>query len=174
MSCCCSTVPEDLNRVQSLRHFDIRLNKLKGRLPQSLEDLPLLLRLNVRGNRLSEVSTAHTPHLELLNCTDNSLRTLTVNEGPVKIITARNNSKLREGRAAGSLLVFIDGLCFCLKIVEQDLIVCCFQLSLPLLFLSMVCVLAAILEITQFVVSPTCENLTSIDISRLACMSVYI
>lgn len=57
-----------------------------------MEELPELARLNISGNGLSEVNTDHVKHLLQLNCSDNSLRSLSIVEGPLRILAARNNS----------------------------------------------------------------------------------
>ena len=88
----CSAIPEDLHRIETLQHFDVRLNRLKHSLPDVMEELPELARLNISGNGLSEINTDHVKHLLQLNCSDNSLKTLSVIEGPLKELTARNNS----------------------------------------------------------------------------------
>ena len=88
----CREIPENLHRIETLQHFDIRLNKLTQSLPDVMEELPELARLNVSGNGLSEVNTDHLRHLLQLSCNDNSLRSLAVIEGPLRMLTARNNS----------------------------------------------------------------------------------
>ena len=57
-----------------------------------MEELPKLVRLNISGNGFSEVNTDHVRNLQQLNCSDNSLKVLSVIEGPLKELTARNNS----------------------------------------------------------------------------------
>ncbi len=52
-----------------------------------------LMRFNVRGNGVSEINMADLPYLEVLNCSDNSLRSLVLNEGPITNLTAKNNSE---------------------------------------------------------------------------------
>ena len=45
-----SAIPEDLHRIETLHHFDVRLNRLRYSLPDVMEELPDLARLNVSGN----------------------------------------------------------------------------------------------------------------------------
>ncbi len=59
----------------------------------SVLSLRNLLRLNLRGNKVTEVNTARLPLLEILNCSETSLRTLSLPEGPLKSLIAHNNSK---------------------------------------------------------------------------------
>jgi Leucine-rich repeat (LRR) protein len=70
----------------------MRLNRLRHSLPDVMEELPDLARLNISGNGLSEVNTDHVKHLQQLNCSDNSLKILSIVEGPLKELAARNNS----------------------------------------------------------------------------------
>ena len=91
-----SAIPEDLHRIETLQHFDMRLNRLKHSLPDVMEELPDLARLNISGNALSEVNTDHVKHLQQLNCSDNSLKILSVIEGPLKELAARNNSMYNQ------------------------------------------------------------------------------
>jgi len=76
-----------------LQHLDIRFNKVKGQLPASILSLRSLLRLNIRGNKITEISTAHLPLLETLNCSEAALRSLSLTEGPLKTLIAKGNSK---------------------------------------------------------------------------------
>lgn len=92
--CVCSSIPEDIHRIQTLVHFDVRLNRIKSPLPEATIGLRNLLRLNINGNSIPEINTANAPYLELLNCSGNSLRKITVNEGPLKFLLAKSNSKL--------------------------------------------------------------------------------
>ena len=91
-----SAIPEDLHRIETLQHFDMRLNRLKYSLPDVMEELPDLARLNISGNGLSEVNTDHVKHLQQLNCSDNSLKILSIVEGPLKELAARNNSMCNQ------------------------------------------------------------------------------
>ena len=88
-----SAIPEDLHRIETLEHFDMRLNQLKHSLPDVMEELPSLTRFNVSGNGLTELNTDHVKHLLQLNCNDNSLKSLSVVDGPLRLLTARNNSE---------------------------------------------------------------------------------
>ena len=80
-----------------------------------MEELPQLARLNISGNGLTEVNTGHVKHLLQLNCNDNSLRTLSVVDGPLRILTARNNSMYTfivwqlvvENTSTGNLEIFV-------------------------------------------------------------------
>lgn len=91
-TCTYSAIPENLHRIATLQHFDMRLNRLKQSLPDVMEELSDLARLNVSGNGLSELNTDHVKHLQQLNCSDNSLKVLSIVEGPLKELAARNNS----------------------------------------------------------------------------------
>ena len=91
-TCTYSAIPENLHRIATLQHFDMRLNRLKQSLPDVMEELSDLARLNISGNGLSEVNTDHIKHLQQLNCSDNSLKVLSIVEGPLKELAARNNS----------------------------------------------------------------------------------
>ncbi len=88
-----SQIPEDIKRIQTLVHLDFRLNRIKHPLPSAMDGLRSLLRLNVSGNSISELVTQQVPCLETVNCSGNSLRKLSVNEGPIKILLAKNNSE---------------------------------------------------------------------------------
>ncbi len=88
-----SQIPEDINRIQTLVHLDVRLNRIKHPLPSAMEGLRSLLRLNVSGNSISELVTQQVPCLETVNCSGNTLRKLSVNEGPIKVLLAKNNSE---------------------------------------------------------------------------------
>ncbi len=88
-----SVLPDDIKMLESLQHFDIRFNKVKPKLPRSMLGLRNLMRLNIRGNGVSEINMADLPYLEVLNCSDNSLRSLALNEGPITNLTAKNNRK---------------------------------------------------------------------------------
>ena len=46
-----------------------------------------------RGNGISELNTRQLLYLELLNCSENSLRSLALNEGPLRTLIARSNSE---------------------------------------------------------------------------------
>ena len=52
-----------------------------------------LVRLNVRGNGVNELNMADLPYMEVLNCSDNALRSLALNEGPITNLLAKNNSE---------------------------------------------------------------------------------
>ena len=91
----CSVIPEDIHAITSLQHFDVRLNKLRDRLPQTLGRLNSFIRLNVRGNGLSELDTTTLPYLELLNCSENALGFLNIGEGPLRVLSAKSNREWR-------------------------------------------------------------------------------
>ena len=80
--------------MSMLQHFDIRFNKIKTKLPRSILGMRNLTRLNIRGNGLGEINMAELLYLEFLNCSDNALRLLYLNEGPLNNLIARNNSEL--------------------------------------------------------------------------------
>ena len=80
--------------MESLQHFDIRFNNIKTRLPNSVLGMRNLVRLNMKGSGISDINMAHLLYLEFLNCSDNALRSLALNEGPMQSLIARNNSKL--------------------------------------------------------------------------------
>ena len=67
------------------------MNKIKSKLPDSMAELRNLVRLNVQGNGLSELNMKKVPYLEVLNCSDNALRSLEVQEGPLTVLTAKSN-----------------------------------------------------------------------------------
>ena len=67
------------------------MNKLKSKLPGSIEEVRNLVRLNVQGNSLSELNMKRLPYLEVLNCSENALRSLEVEEGPLTVLTAKSN-----------------------------------------------------------------------------------
>ena len=183
-----SSIPEDIHRIQTLVHFDIRLNRIKSPLPAATEGLRNLLRLNVSGNSIPDINTAYAPYLELLNCSGNSLRKLTVSEGPLKSLLAKNNSKLRLplqifvlsffrilGFKLSAFSVHLNTKMsiqiFIIVNVERlkGLVCSIFKSKLStaevmltkLLFLS----LFSSVEVTHFSVAPTCSNLTTIDVS---------
>ena len=79
--------------MSGLQHFDIRFNKVRSKLPHSVLGLRSLMRLNVRGNGMSEINMGQLLYLEFLNCSDNALRSLILNEGPITNLTAKNNSE---------------------------------------------------------------------------------
>ena len=56
-------------------------------------ELAKLTRLNLRGTGLHEVNMGHLPYLEDLNCADNCLRSLLLQEGPIQSVMAANNSR---------------------------------------------------------------------------------
>ena len=82
-----------MDKLVALQHFDIRFNKVKPSLPHSMVGMRNLTRMNVRGNGISELNMAALLYLEFLNCSDNGLRSLVLNEGPVKDVIAKNNCK---------------------------------------------------------------------------------
>lgn len=86
-----SSIPDDLHRIENLQHFDVRLNKIKGGLPHTTAELRNLVRLSLQGNGFSELNTRRLPFLELLNCSENALRSLEIPEGPLTVLTAKNN-----------------------------------------------------------------------------------
>lgn len=88
-----SAVPEDINQMDMLQHLDIRFNKIKKDLPSSMLTLRNLMRLNVRGNRITGLDTAKLPLLETLNCSEAALRSLAIMEGPIKSLIAKTNSQ---------------------------------------------------------------------------------
>jgi Leucine-rich repeat (LRR) protein len=77
----------------TLQHFDIRFNKVKPTLPHSMIGMRNLTRMNIRGNGISEMNMAELPFMEFLNCSDNALRSLALNEGPIIDVIAKNNCK---------------------------------------------------------------------------------
>ena len=108
-----SSVPDDLHRIANLQHFDIRLNKIKCGLPHSTAELRNLVRLNIQGNGFPEINTRRLPFLELLNCSENALRSLEIQEGPLTILMAKNNRTFVNCYlTASSLVMFRLGLCY--------------------------------------------------------------
>ena len=67
------------------------MNKLKSKLPGSIEEVRNLVRLSIQGNGLSELNMKRLPYLEVLNCSENALRSLEVQEGPLTVLTAKSN-----------------------------------------------------------------------------------
>ncbi len=89
----CSILPEEIESMETLQHFDIRFNKVKSGLPPSAVRMRNLTRLNIRGNGIKKVDMTQLLYLEFFNCSDNLLRLLALNEGPMKILIAKNNSQ---------------------------------------------------------------------------------
>lgn len=86
-------MPDDVAKMTVLQHLDVRFNKIRSKLPRSVLGMRNLVRLNCRGNGMSEINTAELLYLEFLNCSDNAFRSLSLNEGPITNLIARNNSK---------------------------------------------------------------------------------
>lgn len=56
-----------------------------------MAELRSLTRLSIQGNGLTELDTGLLVYLELLNCSENALTSLSIREGPLRELSAKNN-----------------------------------------------------------------------------------
>ena len=89
----CRSIPEDINRIQTLQILDLRLNQITTTLPSTLPELLIFFSLNIRGNKVTELDMRRAKNLHVVNCSDNLIRTLSLHKGRVSMINARNNCK---------------------------------------------------------------------------------
>ena len=89
----CRSIPEDINRIQTLQILDLRLNQITTTLPSTLPELLIFFSLNIRGNEVTELDMRRAKNLHVVNCSDNLIRTLSLHKGRVSMINARNNCK---------------------------------------------------------------------------------
>lgn len=87
----CSSVTDDIRAMKNLEYLDLRLNCLSEEPPQCISFLPRLARLNLSHNSLPQLTLSHYPALVTLNCSCNQLREIELQEGPLRILIAREN-----------------------------------------------------------------------------------
>lgn len=87
-----SFVPKDLD-IKKLQLLDVRLNKLTSGFSQANKQI---MRLNLRGNSITDIDTINLECLQYLNCADNNLSSLSLGNHPqMQILVARNNSLIQ-------------------------------------------------------------------------------
>ena len=86
-------MPEDIHRIQTLQLLDVRFNNISSDLPTMVAGLHTLFALNLKENSLTELNLRRLKQLQTINCSSNSIRTLTLSGGRLKTFVARNNRK---------------------------------------------------------------------------------
>lgn len=88
----CSEIPNDINKIQTLEEFDVRLNNINVSLPHILQGLKNLKVLRVNKNALCNIDTSLIPSVKKLDFSCNEMDILCIGSSAATIMLAHRNS----------------------------------------------------------------------------------